>query len=235
MQRGYILLAGGAEFGGRMQIPDHRAIDLAGGAQSCVRILPAAAAPDNNHWRAGSNGVEWFRKLGVVDVEVVPLIDRRSADEPDIVAELQRSRLIYLLGGFAGHLANSLHESLGWRAILDAHRSGAVIAGSSAGAMVLCGHYYDPPTRKVFRGLGLLPGTCFLPHHDTFGRKWVPDLTAQLPVAVLVGVDEETAILNDGPSGRWTVWGAGSATIYRSSGSEVFRGGETFSLGTQAI
>lgn len=230
MGRGHILLAGGAEFGGRMRLPDRRAIELAGGAQARVRIIPAAAAPDDNHWRAGSNGWQWFRKLGGSDVKVLPLVDRRSADEPDIVAELQRSNLIYLLGGFASHLARSLRDSLGWRAILDAYESGAVVAGSSAGAMVLSGHYYDPTARKVFRGLDLLPGTCFLPHHDTFGQTWVSVLTTLQPSLVLVGVDEETAILNEGPGGHWTVWGGGTATIYRASGTEVYRSGESFPL-----
>lgn len=230
MDKGCVLLAGGAEFGGCMQLPDRRAIDLAGGTEARVRIIPAAAAPDNNHWRAGNNGLKWFRKLGCSDVKVLPLIDRRSADEPDTVAELQRSNLIYLLGGFARHLASSLQDSLGWRAILDAYDSGAVVAGSSAGAMVLCGHYYDPLARKVFQGLNFLPDTCFLPHHDTFGQAWAPVLTPLRPSVVLIGVDEETAILNDGPGGYWTVWGAGSATIYHASGTEFFRSGKTFAL-----
>ena len=50
---GHILLAGGAEFGGRMSEPDRRAIELAGGAGAPIRIIPTAAAPDNNYVRAG--------------------------------------------------------------------------------------------------------------------------------------------------------------------------------------
>ncbi len=50
---GYILLEGGAEFGGRMAQPDLRAIELAGGIEVPVCILPTAAVPDNNHHRAG--------------------------------------------------------------------------------------------------------------------------------------------------------------------------------------
>jgi hypothetical protein len=40
---GHILLEGGAEFGGRMAVPDRRAIRLAGGADACISIIPAAA------------------------------------------------------------------------------------------------------------------------------------------------------------------------------------------------
>jgi cyanophycinase len=213
-----------------MEIPDRRAIALAGGAEARVRIVPAAAAPDNNHQRAGHNGAQWFRNLGVSDVKVLPLIDRASADAPDVLAAILRSGLIYLLGGFPRHLEESLTGSLGWKAMLEAYQRGAVIAGSSAGAMVLCDHYYRPSARKVVRGLNLLPGTCFLPHHDTFGQSWASRLTALMPATVLIGVDEETAILNDGPRGTWTAYGKGATTIYRPSGLQKYRGGETFRL-----
>ncbi|MGD8333266.1 MAG: Type 1 glutamine amidotransferase-like domain-containing protein, partial [Desulfobacterales bacterium] len=135
---GYILLAGGAEFNGHMAAPDRRAMALAGGPSAPIRIVPAAAAPDNNHQRAGQNGVRWFKDLGGIDVSAVPLIDRKSADDPTIVEALLRSKIIYLLGGFPRHLADSLSGSDSWQAILKAYKSGAVIAGSSAGAMILC-------------------------------------------------------------------------------------------------
>src|SRR5215210_4629899 len=97
---GYILLEGGAEFGGRMADPDRRAIELAGGPDARISIIPAAAAPDHNHERAGRNGVRWFESLGAKNVTALPLIDRASADSPAIVAALRESWLIYLLGGF---------------------------------------------------------------------------------------------------------------------------------------
>ena len=54
--RGHLLLEGGAEFGGRMAEADRRAIELAGGAEAPICIIPTAAAPDNNHEHAGENG-----------------------------------------------------------------------------------------------------------------------------------------------------------------------------------
>jgi cyanophycinase len=228
---GYILLAGGAEFGGAMALADRRAIELAGGPNARLSIVPAAAAPDNNHQRAGQNGVDWFKQLGAVNVVALPLIDRKSADDPTIIRALLQSGLIYLLGGFPRHLEQSLAGSPSWQAMMQAHRSGAVIAGSSAGAMILCGRYYDPYEKKIFGGLGLIPNTCILPHHDSFGRNWSRKLARRLRGVVLVGIDEKTGMINDGPAGRWQVYGAGGITRYRENQTAHFRAGESFNLG----
>jgi cyanophycinase len=60
----YTVLEGGGEFGGRMSEPDLRALELAGGMNARVVILPTAAAPDQNHQRAAKNGLDWFAALG---------------------------------------------------------------------------------------------------------------------------------------------------------------------------
>ncbi|MDH3825951.1 MAG: Type 1 glutamine amidotransferase-like domain-containing protein [Desulfobacterales bacterium] len=229
---GYILLAGGAEFSGRMAKPDRRAIELAGGLGASIRIIPAAAAPDNNHQRAGKNGVNWFKKLGAVNVAALPLIDRKSADDPAVVKSLQRSKMVYLPGGFPRHLAQSLAGSDSWQAILSAHQSGAVIAGSSAGAMIFCEHYYDPDEKDIFGGLGLIPNACILPHHDTFGKSWAPELAQRMPGVVLIGIDEQTGMLNDGPEGRWQVYGdgPGGVTLYKNQRQMHLAPGTRFDL-----
>jgi len=227
---GYILLEGGSEFGGKMAEPDLRAIQLAGGFDAPIAIIPAAAAPDHNHQRAGGNGVRWFTGLGARRVSPLPLIDAESAGQPAIAEALRAARLIYLLGGFPAHLGKSLSGSLSWEAILEAYRSGAVVGGSSAGAMVLCQHYYDPGSQALSPGLNLLPGTCVLPHHNTFGKGWAAQLANLLPGSTLIGIDEQTGMLDDGPDGQWTVYGKGAVTLYRNGAASTFQLGESFSL-----
>jgi cyanophycinase len=223
---GILVLEGGAEFRGEMRGPDLRAIELAGGFDAPVRILPTAAAPDQNDARAGSTGQAWFRSLGATDVEVVPLTDKDSASNPDVVSALRGAKLIYLLGGFPGYLAETLRDTPAWQAVLDAWQKGAVIAGSSAGAMVLCEKLYDPKAKKIVPGLGLLPGACLLPHHNTFGQLWGADLAGENPGLLLVGVDEQTGLINDGPDGRWTVHGRGRVTLYRDECRRTFASGK---------
>ncbi len=228
---GYILLEGGAEFGGQMSEPDRRAIELAGGPDALISIIPTAAAPDNNDQRAGRNGVNWFKSLGATDVESLPLIDKASANDPAIANQVSQSRLIYLLGGFTGYLAETLKDSASWQAMLNAYSNGAVIAGSSAGAMVLCQYYYDPGRSQIVEGLGLLPNTCVLPHHNTFGKGWAQRMTVYLPNAVLLGIDEQTGMLDDGDGGRkigWRVYGQGAVTLYRNGQPTIYKAGESF-------
>jgi cyanophycinase len=225
---GYVLLEGGAEFGGAMREPDLRAIELAGGTDAPIRIIPTAAAPDNNHVRAGNNGVRWFQSLGARNVESLPLIDKASANDPKIAESLHAAKLIYLLGGFTHYLGQTLLDSKAWEAVLDAYRNGAVIAGSSAGAMVLCEHYYDPGRGEVEWGLNLVPNACVLPHHNTFGKNWAGKLKALLPDVTLLGIDEYTGMLME--NGEWTVYGGGEVMLYRGEKLETYAAEETFKL-----
>src|SRR6266487_4027932 len=229
--QGYLLLEGGAEFGGQMSQPDLRAMKLAGGPDAPISIIPAAAAPDNNHERAGRNGVNWFKSLGATRVESLALIDKASANDPAIVNAISQSRLIYMLGGFTSYLGEMLKDSASWQAMLKAYSNGAIIGGSSAGAMVMCQYYFDPGKRQVVEGLGVLPNSCVLPHHNTFGKNWVKQLTILLPNVVLLGIDERTGMIDDGEKDRkigWRVYGQGVVTLYRGGKPTVYKAGESF-------
>lgn len=227
---GYLLLEGGAEFGGRMRDPDLKAIELAGGFDAPIRIIPTAAAQDNNHVRAGNNGIRWFQSLGAKDVASVPLISRIRADDQKITQTLRDARLIYMLGGFPHYLAQTLKDSLVWEAVLEAYRSGAVVGGSSAGAMVMCQFYYDPVAKRTHDGLNLVLNSIVLPHHNTFGKSWAASLLKKYPEATLIGIDEQTGMLDDGGNGSWTVYGRGLVTLYRENQVETHQTGTVLSL-----
>lgn len=226
---GTLLLEGGAEFGGRMRESDLKAIERAGGFDAPIRIIPTAAAPDDNHQRAGNNGVRWFQSLGAKDVTSLRLIDRASAKDEKIIQALRQAKLIYLLGGFTHYLGQTLKDSNTWQAALEAYQNGAVIAGSSAGAMVMCEFYYDPSERRVYEGLNLVANSLVLPHHDTFGKSWVPRLKQQIAHVTLIGIDEQTGMIND-ETHTWTVYGRGSITLYSRSSQSVINSGSSFSL-----
>jgi cyanophycinase len=225
---GYLLLEGGAEFGGRMRDPDLKAIERAGGSDALVRIIPTAAAPDNNHQRAGNNGIRWFKSLGAKDVLSLPLIDKASANDESLAKSLRGAKFIYMLGGFTGYLGETLKKSAAWEAVLEAYQNGAVIAGSSAGAMVMCEFYYDPSRRQVVEGLNLVKNSIVLPHYNAFGKNWAARLL-EITQATLIGIDEQTGMIDDGAQ-TWTVHGGGNVTLYRNHQVDTHQTGNPFSL-----
>jgi cyanophycinase len=215
-----VALVGGNEFRRDCDAIDRTLLELAGGARPSVAILPTAAARENPRL-AGHNGVRHFKRLGA-RAQAVMIVDRKTANQPELVAALEHSHLIYLTGGDAVHLLDSLSRSHAWDVMLARHAQGVVLVGSSAGAMVLGGQMwgFDGWTP----GLGLLPNIAVLPHHATLSARWdAPAMAASLPAGVtLVGIDEATALLL--PEGR--VLGVGEVTVYGSEGIRVYGEGE---------
>ncbi|MGB8983184.1 MAG: Type 1 glutamine amidotransferase-like domain-containing protein, partial [Anaerolineales bacterium] len=145
-----------------------------------------------------------------------------------IAKSLQEAKLIYMLGGFTGYLGETLQGSAAWEAVLEAYRGGAVIAGSSAGAMVMGEFTYDPSQGKIMDGMNLVRNSIVLPHHDTFGKSWASRLL-EISRATLIGIDEQTGMLDDGRQ-TWTVHGRGSVTLYRKGRVEIHPSGKSFSV-----
>jgi cyanophycinase len=117
-----------------------------------------------------------------------------------------------------------------WDAIIDAWRGGAVLAGSSAGAMALGAwtlirsRVPGDSERQSRPALGVVPGVAVVPHFEEFGRAWLPSARAALPDAVLVGVDTRTAAVWRG--GAWRVHGSGSVRIVAGDGEQGYRRGD---------
>lgn len=227
---GVLLLQGGAEFGGRMRDSDLQAIALAGGFNTPIIILPTAAAPDANHARAGSNAIQWFTALGAKSVRSLPIINSASANNPSLIKNLESAKLIYLLGGFTHYLAQTLINSLAWQACLNAFNQGAVIAGSSAGAMVLCEYYFDPESGNIQKGLNLINNSLVLPHYNSFGKKWVKGIQQKMPTLTLIGIDEQTGMLMQPEPNQWLVLGGGQVTIHQHAQQNRFSDSQIFSL-----
>ena len=225
---GILLLEGGSEFQGKMEEPDRKALALAGGQNAKVVVIPTAAAPDNHSKRAGNTASEWFRTLGARNISALPIIDKASANDPELSAELDHANLIYILGGFPGYLGQTLKETRCLDAILRAYEKGAVIAGSSAGAMVLCELYFDPKDKKIMNGFGILKDVILIPHHDTFGRSWHSLYIDNISDIRCIGIDEQTGMINQADRHRWTVYGKGGVTLYLKTSIVSYKTGQSF-------
>jgi len=105
-----------------------------------------------------------------------------------------------------------------------------VIGGSSAGAMILCELYYDPAARKLEKGLNLVPKSCVIPHFNRSKEGWIAHLMTLAPAMLLIGIEEETGMINDAPIDQWQVYGKGSVTLIRNRHRVRFGKNDRFSL-----
>ena len=181
-------------------------------------------------------GVEQARRLGVEAVPV-PALDRAAADDPAVAAPIEGAGLVYLSGGSPAYLAETLRDTGVWAAIVSAWRAGAALAGCSAGAMALAEWIADirAPGSAPRPGLGVVPGMLVIPHFDRF-RRWTgssPEAAAaRLPEGVvLVGIDEETAMVSDGHDlRRWMVEGRQAVWVFGPDGGSAHRAGREIVL-----
>jgi cyanophycinase len=201
-----------------------------------VAILPTASYPDGEavfeRWAA--MGVEHFTNLGA-EVEPVLVRDRRDADDPAAAQALGEADLIYLSGGKPAHLMRTLDGSTVGRAIDAAHHRGAVLAGCSAGAMVLAGHAFDfrvrlfPWLLRWRQGMGVVPGASVVPHYDAWPEPICALIAFQAPRgSVVLGIDEGTAAV--GRDGAWQVHGPSRVTVWRGRRRDRYRNGEVFRI-----
>ena len=112
------------------------------------------------------------------------------------------------------HLRSVLKDTPVCSALVEAWQSGAVVAGSSAGAMVLGDPMVDPRGGALTLGLGLVAKLAVLPHYDTWSEEKA-HRTVQLATGHLriAAIDERTALIRD-PGGTWRVEGAGDVTVF---------------------
>jgi cyanophycinase len=225
---GLLVLAGGAEFEKGMDGADKFLIEQAGGPDAPIVILPTAGGADGGEHMAARRGTAWFQQLGGRNVQAVMVVDRQSANDPALAAKIEQAKLIYMAGGSPGFLLDALQGSAAWQACLKAWENGAVLGGSSAGAMVLTEQMYDPNTGGVINALGLVKAGALMPHHNSFGRRWYDKLNKLSPDATLIGIDEKTAMIGSGND--WRVYGKGWVTIYRGGRPFKFVSGQPFKL-----
>jgi cyanophycinase-like exopeptidase len=144
--------------------------------------------------------------------------------------------LIYFSGGKPGHLLTALQGTGAGAALRDAFARGVVIAGCSAGAMVLGGHQLQFGGRGFLQppfgwqdGLAFVPGIVVLPHYDAMPETLVVPLALSAPEgAIVVGIDEDTALV--GLDGAWQIQGRGRVTLWRGSRRRRYREGSSVSF-----
>ncbi|HEV8516733.1 MAG TPA: cyanophycinase [Candidatus Limnocylindrales bacterium] len=227
MAAGYVIVIGGAEDKVRERVILNRFTSLAGGSDARVVVISTASS-------LGAAAGELYRRvlgeLGVREVRPIHAMTRTQANEDETVRLLRDATGIFLTGGNQLRLSSTIGGTELARAVLERHREGAVVAGTSAGASALSTHMVafgasgGSPRQRMFQmaaGLGVLPGVIIDQHfqqRNRLGRLLA--IIAQNPSLLGIGVDEDTAAVV-GPDQVLEVVGRRSLTIIDGSSAET--------------
>ncbi len=226
---GPIALAGGDEFRPGCRVMDKALLELGASDQPTVLVIPTAAAAEGRPDMAAANGVVYFSSLGA---QAMPLmvLTREEANVPELAVALEDITHVYFSGGSPDYLLEVLRGSLLLEQILEWRRGGGVLAGSSAGAMVMGEYMRSPRSGEWVEGLGVCPGVGVLPHHEGRDPKEVAaSLKGALPEDIdVLGIDAQSGCVTQ--KGQWEVLGEGGVTVYRRDGWRLHVAGP-FSLG----
>lgn len=232
MTTGFLALVGGDEFKPGNEAHDRLLVEhRAAGPAYVVATAAARQRPD----LAVATAQRWFKGLGL-DVVELPVLKRSDALSAKNVELAERGGFFYLTGGDPGLVVDVLRDSPVWRAIAAAWRGGAVLAGSSAGAMALGEWtlirkaYPGHAERRYKPALDLVPRLAVAPHFETFGHRWVDSVLLEPPAedVVIAGIDERSAALWDGHG--WTAHGPGRVTVVTTRDRDVYEPGTAVQL-----
>ena len=238
--RGHIIPIGGGEDRFHDGVILRRFVDLAGGTQARIAVVPTASRRSD----AGQDYRTLFCAMGVDAVSVLRIEQRSDAEDPATLAAIGEATAVFMTGGDQLRLSTTLGGTSVARLLRRRNAAGVPIAGTSAGAAFLCEHMIarglEGPTPRgdmvaLAPGLGLTNRFVIDQHfrqRDRLGRLLTA--LAYNPFAVGIGLDEDTAAFF-GPDDVLEVVGSGAITVVdpsqlAHSSMDAARGGEPVSL-----
>jgi cyanophycinase len=197
---GPLYVIGGAEDKLKRRTVLRHFVQASGGASARIAVIATASS-------LGPEIVDvyaaLFERLGAASVVGVRPETRQAANDGAVVAKLDDATGIFMTGGNQLKLSSVINATAFGKAIIDAHRRGVTIAGTSAGASIQSSHMVafgtggSTPKQRMTQlasGLGLVDN-CVIDQHfaqrNRYGRLLM--IVAQSPDLLGMGVDEDTA------------------------------------------
>ena len=192
--------------------------------QAHVICLPTAAGTEGDerisYW--SELGKAHFSKLGV-DVDALPVIDEPSANLAEYAERIRHANFIYLSGGKPDYLYRTLASSQVWVAIMEVLNRGGVVAGCSAGAMIMGERIPGFPHWKPT--FGLVRGAIIMPHFDEIPSAITNTLHMLIQdQQTLLGIEGNTALV--GENNDWQVIGSGCVVMWNQSKKQRYTQGQ---------
>lgn len=238
---GSLALVGSGEYLPAMAEFEKSLIDdgVKNGKEARYVQIPTAAG------RESTDRLEYWKLLGLtqakaigVEATYLPIYTREDAFNQEYVDAVANSALMYMSGGDPHHLAEVLIDTPLWSAIVENWKTGASLAGCSAGAMVLSAHIpnFRLLKKTATQGLNLLPEIRVIPHFNKF-FKWIPESAAKVLLhvpdnSILIGVDELTAIVKRSGDTEWVVVGEAKVHVLKGLPDQQLHDGERIKLPT---
>ena len=206
--------------GGNMQDPAivKRFIDLAGGPDAPIVIIPTAGEDDeyDNYW----SGLKQWRENGATNLTVMHTRDRKVADTEAFAKPIKTARGVFFGGGRQWRLADSYLNTLTQKEIQGVLNRGGVVGGSSAGASILSSFMVRGDTKGNDTmigdhtvGMGFLKNAAVDQHVLRRNRQFdMLEVIDKHPDLLGISIDENTAIVVQGD--QFDVIGQSYAIIY---------------------
>jgi cyanophycinase len=217
-ERGYIIPIGGAEE--KFHNPEilDRFIDVCGGKDARIAIIPTASELEDT----GRNYEKLFRKIGVRHAQVLQIETREDCQDSEHTDYIEKSDGVFMTGGNQLRLSTTLGGTPVAQTIRRRNAAGMHVAGTSAGAAFMPEHVIaggdegstpSPDMVTMAPGLGLTNNFIIDQHfrqRDRLGRLLTA--LAYNPFAIGIGLDEDTAAFIR-PGDDLEVVGSGGITI----------------------
>ena len=217
-QRGWIVPIGGAEEKENAPAILRRFVQLSGGDQADIVVIPTASQLRST----GPRYERIFGDLGAARVTALDFDTRRDCEEQSRIDRLQRASGIFFTGGNQLRLSTLLGGTSIAKAVRLMNAAGVPVAGTSAGAAFISEHmiaFGDEGSTPIAGSVGLAAGLgltnrFIIDQHfrqrDRLGRLLTA--LAYNPFAVGIGLDEDTAAFI-APDNTVHVEGSGGITV----------------------
>ena len=220
--RGWIIPIGGAENKENDRHILERFIEVSGGDEADIVVIPTASRLHET----GHRYERLFRDIGAAQVTVMDFDTRRDCQEPGRLERLDQATGIFFTGGNQLRLTTLLGGTPVAKLIRVRNAHGVTVGGTSAGASILSEHmiaFGDEGSSVISGSVRLAPGLgltnrFIIDQHfrqrDRLGRLLTA--LAYNPFAIGIGLDEDTAAFI-GPDETVEIEGSGGVTVVDAS------------------
>jgi cyanophycinase len=194
----------------------------AGGNDAKIVVIPTASSIPVE---VGKNYIDAFTKIGCTDIHVLDIRSKKDSEKETSIELIKSADCIMFSGGDQSKITNKIGGTTIHNILIERYKNeeGFVIAGTSAGAMVMANEMiaggsatesFIKGAVTMYKGLGLIPELIIDTHfikRGRFGRQ--SEAVAKFPHLLGIGLAEDTGmIIKNGND--CTVIGSGMVIVF---------------------